>query len=130
MPLEICYHGTNEENALGILREGFKIGTYFARHLEDAIGYGGPHVFGVAFDTDRFSHSLPHWQFVLREVVLPSCIVHYRIYQVREMAVNQHLWEKILQSNLIMGQDYCDGEGQGYWDTEEDTPYCLAAYHV
>ncbi len=45
----ICYHGTNWRSAQAILREGFKPGTYFAFHLEDAVGYGGPYVFEVGF---------------------------------------------------------------------------------
>ncbi|KKL64595.1 hypothetical protein LCGC14_2163390, partial [marine sediment metagenome] len=33
MPLVICYHGTKARNVPGIVRDGFKEGTYFARHL-------------------------------------------------------------------------------------------------
>ena len=108
MPLKICYHGTSKENVVDILRDGFREGTYFARHLENAVHMGGPHVFGVAFDTAKFSHSIPHWQFILKEVVSPSRIVHYRVYQMREVACNERLGEEILQSNLARGSDYCD----------------------
>ena len=109
MPLKICYHGTSEENVIGILRYGFRKGTYFAQHLENAVHMGGPHVFGVAFDGTKLG-SPPHWQFILGEAVSPGSIVHYRVYEVREMVVNARLQEEILQSNLAMGQDYCDLE--------------------
>ncbi len=45
----IVYHGTKVVEARKILKEGFKEGTYFAKHLEDAIGYGGNYVFEVAY---------------------------------------------------------------------------------
>ena len=48
MPEEqIWFHGTSSENVLSILEEGFHEGTWFARHLEDALGFGGEFVFFV-----------------------------------------------------------------------------------
>ena len=108
MAMVICYHGTKPRNVAGIMRDGFREGTYFARHLEDAIHMGGRHVFGVAFDKDKFSRALSNWQFILREVVPPSRIVHHRVYRVRPIMLNDELQEEVLQSNLVMGQDYCD----------------------
>ena len=56
----ICYHGTNEAAVKQILREGFLPDSWFARHMEDAVVYGGPYVFSVYFDD-----GLPpdYWQF-------------------------------------------------------------------
>jgi len=109
VPLVICYHGTKPRNVPGIMRDGFKEGTYFARHLENAIHMGGRHVFGVAFDKAKLSDP-PHWQFIVREVIPPDRIVHHRVYRVRPVMLNDELQEEVLQSNLAMGQDYCDLE--------------------
>ncbi len=102
MALTICYHGTGEESAIGILRDGFRKGTYFARHLEDAIGFGGLHVFAVVFDKATLP---PNWQFTLRSMVSPSRIVQYHVYQVQEMACNKRLIDDVFESNVL---DYCD----------------------
>jgi len=107
-PLVICYHGTDEKNVSNILYKGFKKGTYFARHLENAIHMGGPHVFGVAFDATALP---PHWQFTARSTITPGRIVHYRIYSVQAIILNDELQEEVLQSNLALGQDYCDLDG-------------------
>lgn len=116
MPLKICFHGTDERSAENILREGFNEGTYFARHLEDALEYGGPHVFGVSFDEKELP---PHWQFTSASKVSVDNIVHYRIYWVRRVGSSLDLWRKVFESNLAMGPDYCDGTGQDYGDMEE-----------
>ena len=45
---KIWFHGTKDtETALKILRNGFREGTWFAAHLEDAIEFGGEFVFYV-----------------------------------------------------------------------------------
>ena len=48
----IAYHGTSEKSVAAIKREGFRKGTYFAYRVEDALGFGGNHVFAVEFPTD------------------------------------------------------------------------------
>jgi len=48
----IAYHGTNKENAAAIKQEGFRQGTYFSYRVEDALGFGGNHVFAVEFSAD------------------------------------------------------------------------------
>ena len=55
------------------MSEGFNIGTYFADHLEDAIAFGGPYVFFVEFDDEKFNGPVD-WQFHLRGRVLPDKI--------------------------------------------------------
>lgn len=56
----IWFHGTTAENASDIARGGFKEGTWFARHMEDAIEFGGPIVFWVKVS---FSKADAHeWQ--------------------------------------------------------------------
>lgn len=61
---KICYHGTNEGNAQSILKTGFRYGTWFAANLQDALAFGGPHVFEVVFDR------IPqYWQFHVDEEI-------------------------------------------------------------
>lgn len=67
--MNICWHGTNEENARSIMKTGFKPWTHFAAHLEDAIAMGGPYVFAV-----RFRKPAPHWQFLNKRRIPPSQI--------------------------------------------------------
>lgn len=82
----ICYHGTSKENARSILKQGFRPETWFAHHLEDAIGLGGQHVFAVKFDPDRFNNTESDtWQFFLNEWVKLDKIVSYKIYHVKQV---------------------------------------------
>ncbi len=52
-PQDIWFHGTNYHNALKIERNGFRVGTWFARHMEDAVAFGGSCVFWVRVKFDR-----------------------------------------------------------------------------
>jgi hypothetical protein len=45
-----CYHGTSKENADKILNKGFKPDSWFARHIEDALGMGGSTILCVKFE--------------------------------------------------------------------------------
>ena len=75
----IAYHGTNEENAAAIKREGFRKGTYFAYRIEDALGFGGNHIFAVEFSDNpaKWRGEPDGWQFWARENIPPSAIVSY-----------------------------------------------------
>jgi hypothetical protein len=75
----ICYHGTDGPTAWKIRQEGFRKYTYFARHLEDALGYGGLVVFEVVFvekEIEEFG-----WQFKAAERVKPDRILRVTSYQ-------------------------------------------------
>lgn len=66
----ICFHGTSKSTAERILKVGFQKGTYFARHLETALSFGGPYVFYVRFEEDGFNNlEEGWWQFHLAEKV-------------------------------------------------------------
>ena len=74
---QICYHGTDRQKAQAILKNGFKKWTYFGKHQEDAIGFGGTYIFAVAFVRETLPKG---WQFIIRRKVSPKRIVeHYRI---------------------------------------------------
>ncbi len=86
----ICFHGTDEGNAANIRTEGFRIGTYFALHLEDALEFGGPFVFFVRFDEGKFNHGDPgdEWQFHVRELIPPDKIWKLIRYDQRQLLLN------------------------------------------
>jgi hypothetical protein len=60
--LQIVYHGTTEANAKKILKHGFKPDTFFATHLEHALGYGGNYIFEVAVPSAAIPKT-PDWEF-------------------------------------------------------------------
>ena len=76
---QIVYHGTNAVSARRIMKEGFNPATYFAIHLEDALGYGGAWIFEVVVP----SHLIPkeNWQFILDTGILPEFIVRLTQYK-------------------------------------------------
>lgn len=96
-PLCICYHGTNKAAVAAIWEEGFQPFTYFARHLEDAIGFGGEYVFEVAFYTEDVEDF--GWQFKALKVVPSDRIVSLRRYVVTQLYVDTDVRKKIFESN-------------------------------
>jgi len=100
---QIVYHGTRANAAKRILQNGFNAGTYFAAHLEDALGYGGLWVFEVAIPT----HIVPKgsWQFVLPTAVLPEFIVRLTRYGTGEIKFdNMVLRHMVCRSNRTKGE--------------------------
>ena len=95
--LKIYYHGTTYENSKNILNNGFNEGTYFAVHLEDAIGYGGCYVFEVALE----EISDDCWQFISTHVIPASRIVRLTEYMPSKILYDSSvLREIVLLSNL------------------------------
>ena len=93
--MSICFHGTDLVASLAILKSGeFAIETWFAQHLEDALEFGGPYVFGVAFDD-----SPQDWQFKAGPIAL-SNVVFLRHYTVNELTENPILRERIFVAAL------------------------------
>ncbi len=66
------FHGTNTEIAALIRLEGFKEDTWFSRHMEDAVKFGGPHVFVVKMMIDNAPLD---WQIHMANALPPSIIV-------------------------------------------------------
>ncbi len=97
-PTTIWYHGTRTaEEAAAIATGGFHPGTYFGRHLEDALGYGGPYIFEVAFPSSWTSED--GWQMVVPTSVPPDQIVaHYTLTQEGHFE-NEPLRKAIFESN-------------------------------
>lgn len=83
-----CFHGTNKKNADKILVEGFNPKTYFARHLEDALEFGGNYVFLVEFDEKKFKNGAPNdWQFWIEERVMPDKIHRLTKYSTERINI-------------------------------------------
>ena len=85
--MRICFHGTNKKAADKIVAEGFNVGTYFAFHLEDALAFGGDHVFFVRFEEGGFKGE-DSWQFHLRDHIPPDKIWKLVRYLSTEILCN------------------------------------------
>ncbi len=94
----ICYHGTNKENAGKILKTGFKLWSYFADHLENALEFGGEHIFEVCFDEEGFSTG-NGWQFMNRKIIFPDKIVCYKVFSSKIKLENKKLRKQVFESN-------------------------------
>lgn len=68
--MSVWFHGTTKENAKVILADGFKVGTFFGQHLEDALHMGGDYIFEVWFD----EKPTDYWEYVARERIPPERI--------------------------------------------------------
>jgi hypothetical protein len=94
MSRTIVFHGAKDEQAASdIWRYGFKEGTYFARHLEDALEFGGEWVFAVALEDP-----VPdHWQIHTNIVIPREQVVWLRRYKVVELFVNETLRKAVFE---------------------------------
>lgn len=87
----IVFHGTNKYAAVIIARDGFMAGTHFARHLEDALEFGGSWVFMVDIDDRKTA-----WQFVSNEYIPVSWIKRLTQYRpIVRIGTQPHLTRKI-----------------------------------
>jgi len=100
MAMQIVYHGTDKATARKILKDGFKPGTYFATHLEDAIGFGGTHIFEVAVESVKIPKA-SDWQFIASDRVPPSQIVELKHYpKAKAIVQNKALGDAVFRSNF------------------------------
>ena len=96
--LQIVYHGTNRETAAIIRKEGFKKNTYFATHLEDAVGFGGAYVFEVMYPSDQVPREA--WQFIITKPISPKAIIRLKVYKVSTIFEEQARGNKVFESNM------------------------------
>ena len=106
----ICYHGTSHVGLKKIRKFGFRPGTHFARHLEDALEFGGPVVLQVVFD-DSLHHG-DYWQFTNYNIVKPERIVSITEYRTRKVFDNPELREQVFRT----------AESQNQQETADNTP--------
>lgn len=100
-PLSIRFHGTSAENARKIRQDGFREWTYFAHHLEDAVAFGGGHVFEVVFTKAELKGN-GGWQFRARTHVAPDRIVAHRVYESTMLHENEKLRKIVFKSNMAV----------------------------
>lgn len=88
----VWFHGTNKNNIDKIRKNGFKIGTYFARHMEDAVKFGGPYVFSVnaVFKPRRRNN----WQVTCANAIPRTSIIGYCYVQgTRKLRKSLNNWD-------------------------------------
>jgi len=113
-PLTVWYHGTSKENAESILREGFRVGTYFGKDLADALFMGGAYVFAVSFP--KSTRSEAGWQMTINEPVPVGRIVQLRHYQTELLYENEMEGQRVFASNMLrrelVTKEQCEQCGQ------------------
>jgi hypothetical protein len=89
--MRIRWHGTNKENALKIIKNGFLPNTHFALHLEDALEMGGSWVFMV-----KFNDKNENWQFLNKKRIPKEKIVRLTQYRpIVRIGTQPHITRKI-----------------------------------
>lgn len=89
--MRIWFHGTDLESSELILKNGFKIGTFFARDLADALEFGGPYVFMVSLPIDN-----GQWQQIENVAVPEEAIVRLTHYRSTVLVDNPERREAVL----------------------------------
>jgi len=85
MKNRIVFHGTQKKEITEtILKKGFQKGTYFARHLEDSICFGGKYVFYVALKVEG-----DNWQIINKRRIPPTRIRQLVCFNPRELYYNE-----------------------------------------
>lgn len=103
-PMRIVYHGTNKANAMRILKTGFNKGTYFACHLEDAIGYGGVYIFEVIYPSKEVQETEGQWQIITaHHIDLASIVTLTKYNKANVLTNNETLRIQVCMSNDSLG---------------------------
>lgn len=113
----IYYHGTSEENAKLILKEGFKPYTYFTWNLHASLTMGGMWIFAIYFE-DK-STEKDYWEWRNKEVILPDKIMWLRKFDIdliydneKEQERVRFIWHKERNGDGIIHCENCKGMGQ------------------
>lgn len=108
------YHGTIAENAENILKDGFNAGTFFSKHLEDALHMGGDYIFEVYFAESPTEY----WEYITDKSVPSSNIRSHYKFQISLLWDNEECSNKISR-RLVEERDddsvfceACNGKGQ------------------
>lgn len=111
----IFYHGTNTRKAYkSILKNGFKVYTYFTQYLDSAIRYGGKYIFIVDLNIDKLDST--QWEYISSVRVSVSEILYVQKYSLRLKYINKNLILKQKTDTLkLEGKEicmYCEGRGE------------------
>ena len=105
-----AYHGTTEEAVDGILRDGFKVGTYFTNHFDSAVRMGGPYVFGIVFDKE-----FAYWEWRNSEIIPPDRIAYVQRVEMENVIYRPEIERLVSGSKKIEPCPRCNGYGElGY----------------
>lgn len=98
--MQLCYHGTHSrEIAEGILRKGFKDGTYFTPQMENAYAAGArPYVFEVLFCMDFKPRG--GWQWVETGITSTDRIHALYVFDKDPLYKNQHVFDVLSEHNM------------------------------
>jgi hypothetical protein len=111
--MQIWFHGTNKTASEQILKDGFKAGTWLARHLEDSLAFGGPYIFEVAVNETLIGADVT-WQMHTLEVIPPEAIVSLTRFNQKLLKDNPALRLEIFQSNSDGSVDGFAGKVEGH----------------
>ena len=96
----IWFHGTDAKNAKAIAKGGFNPFTSFDAHLENALMFGGDHVFEVALDiADPTDNQADLWRIKIPEPIPPAQIVALHRYRITRMHENAELRKWVAEEN-------------------------------
>jgi hypothetical protein len=108
----IAYHGTTQEKADIIIKEGFSVGMYFTSRFEAAIYVGGPYVFGVLFKEQPSG-----WEWKSYEPIGIGRIVFLQKITLENILYNPKANRYLRISNMNRPCPNCEGRGEiGYPD--------------
>jgi len=91
------YHGTDKKTADLIMKNGFKRGSFFATHMEDAVGYGGNYVFEVSI---RLPYDHTYWEYVTPVKIPARQIMRLFRFNTTEIYKNEKLGNRMFKFNL------------------------------
>ena len=95
MEQKIYWHGTpSKKNVESILKNGFKPGTWFAKHLEDAIEFGGKYIFTVTVEWQ--GENAHDWQICSANKITPDHIL--RVEKIESVVLYENK-EALLRLN-------------------------------
>ena len=109
----IWYHGTDKETAERHLKKGFPEGTFFAKHLEDALEFGGDYIFWIFFK----ENPTDYWEYVCNEIITPDKILMLIKIDFKKLFYSKDVDTQISQKFIrkMSGKEPCkdcDGRGQ------------------
>lgn len=125
----IWWHGTDKETSKRHLKDGFPEGTFFAKHLEDALCYGGEYIFWVFFEKTPTEY----WEYVCDEIIPPDKIQMLIHIDIKKLYYSKDVDTKITKNFIRKHFERdpckdCDGRGQTeileWFEVEEKCTIC------
>ena len=88
----LYWHGTTSKKKVqSILKNGFNRRTWFAKHLEDALEFGGKYVFAIVIDFKKDTIFNTSWQVCSSKKISPDHIVWVEKFEIERTNKNEEL---------------------------------------